>query len=158
MLRKTRRSVGRARPARIALVASQYNQKYVDGLLAGALRVLQEAGMMEPEVIRVPGAFEIPVAVAHLLRRRRDLRPEAILCLGVIWQGETRHADHIGEAITEALMRLQVDSGVPCIHEVLAVKNVVQAKARCLSTRTNRGEEAAQTGLAMVELLRKVSG
>lgn len=138
-------------------MASLYNQKYVDGLLAGASRVLRQAGLAEPEVFRVPGAFEIPVVAGHLLRRRPATRPEAILCLGVIWQGETRHADHIGEAITDALMRLQVESGVPCVHEVLAVKNVAQAKARCLSTRTNRGEEAAHTALAMVKLLRDMA-
>lgn len=154
MLRTLARKPVRHVPARVALVASQYNARYVDGLVAGAVRVLAEAGGPAPEVFRVPGAFEIPVVVARLLRRRPANRPEAILCLGVIWQGETPHAEHIGESITDALMGLQVDSGVPCVHEVLVVNSAAQAKARCLAARTNRGGEAALTALAMVELLR----
>ncbi len=89
----------------------------------------------------VPGAFEIPVAVATVARRF-ERRPDAVICLGLIWQGETTHAQHIGEAVTGALMRLAVETGVPVIHEVLTTATAEQARARCLTPETNRGTEA----------------
>lgn len=142
---------------RIAIVASRYNQRYVDGMLRAAQAVLKASGIGKVEVVRVPGAFEIPVAVAALLRRAEDA-PEAVICLGVIWQGATLHAQHIGEAITDALMRLAVDSGVPVIHEVLTIATREQAEARCLSPDMNRGTEAAQTAVAMAGLMRRLKG
>src|SRR6187399_233929 len=95
---------------RFAVVASRYNARFVDGLLAAALETLRAAGAPEPEVVRVPGSWEIPVAAAALVRRARG-RPDGVLCLGVIWQGETPHARHIGDAVSDALMRLAMDSG-----------------------------------------------
>jgi len=142
---------------RIAIVASRYNQRYVDGMLRAARAVLKASGVEQVEVVRVPGAFEIPVAAAALLRRTADV-PEAVICLGVIWQGATLHAQHIGEAITDALMRLMVDSGVPVIHEVLSIATREQAEARCLSQDQNRGTEAAQTAVAMAGLMRRLKG
>ncbi|MFO1460417.1 MAG: 6,7-dimethyl-8-ribityllumazine synthase [Verrucomicrobiota bacterium] len=138
---------------RFAVVASKYNATYVDGLLKAALGTLQGAGAPEPEVIRVPGSWEIPVVAAAVARRNRG-RPDAILCFGVIWQGETFHAQHIGDAVSDALMRLAVEFGVPVIHQVLTVSTEEQAVARCLNPETNRGIEAARTALEMAQLLR----
>lgn len=154
MLRESQPSIAEARGARVAIVASEYNRPYVDGLLEAATRRLGEAGVVL-EVVRVPGAFEIPVAAAALARRGEG-SPHAIVCLGVIWQGETQHADHVGAAVTHALMDIQVRSGIPCIHEVLTVRTAEQARARCLEAGTNRGMEAAHTAVAMVRLLRTV--
>jgi len=137
---------------RIAVVASRYNEVHVEGMLSAARQHLAQAGASVEEV-RVPGAFEIPVAVACLLRRS-GTKPDAVLCLGVIWVGETLHAQHIGEAVTSALMGLQVAAGVPCIHEVLTVSSEEQARARCLDPKTNRGLEAAATALEMGRLVR----
>ena len=137
---------------RIAIVASRYNELYVDGMLAAARGYLVHSGASVEEV-RVPGAFEIPVAVSCLLKRIEG-RPDAILCLGVIWVGETSHAQHIGEAVTSALMALQIETAAPCIHEVLSVRSEEQAKARCLEPKTNRGLEAAATALEMGRLVR----
>lgn len=137
---------------RIAIVASRYNEVHVEGMLSAARQHLVQAGASVEEV-RVPGAFEIPVAVACLLRRSGS-RPHAVLCLGVIWVGETLHAQHIGEAVTSALMDLQVAAAIPCIHEVLTVSSEEQARARCLDPKTNRGLEAAATALEMGRLVR----
>ena len=137
---------------RIAIVASRYNEVHVDGMLNAARQHLVQAGASIEEV-RVPGAFEIPVAVACLLRRSAN-KPHAVLCLGVIWVGETLHAQHIGEAVTSALMGLQVGAAIPCIHEVLTVSSDEQARARCLDPKTNRGLEAAATALEMGRLVR----
>ena len=139
----------------IAIVASRYNALYVNGLLKAARTELRQAGAGEVEVVRVPGAFEIPLAAGELARRSVR-RPAAIVCLGVIWQGETAHAHHLGEAITQALMQLQMATGVPCVHEVLLVRDREQARVRCLVAATNRGTEAAQTALTMAALLAKL--
>lgn len=141
---------------RIAIVASLYNTQFVDGMLESALETLRAAGAPEPEVVRVPGAWEIPVAAAALARRLTP-PPDAVVCLGLILQGETSHADHIGEAVSQGLMRLALKTGVPMIHEVLTVTGVEQARVRCLDPETNRGREAARTALEMARLLGTLS-
>ena len=136
---------------RFVIVASRYNAKHVDGMVRAAKAEFL-AAKAEVEVVRVPGAFEIPVAAAVVARRSVD-RPHAVVCLGLLWQGETTHAQHIGEAVTDALMHIAVETGVPMIHEVLTVATVGQADARCLAPETNRGTEAARTALDMAGIL-----
>jgi 6,7-dimethyl-8-ribityllumazine synthase len=123
-------------------------------MVDAAVAYLRTAGA-SIEVVRVPGAFEIPVAAASLVGEVAR-KPDAVICLGVIWQGETEHAQQIGGAVTNALMDLQMKTGVPCIHEVLTIRSEEQARARCLSTETNRGVEAAGTALEMGRLLREL--
>lgn len=156
MLQKQNKRKVRAEGLTVAIVASEYNRRYVDGMLRAARVHLNEAGAGY-EVVRVPGAFEIPVAAAALAQREKG-RPAAILCLGVIWQGETDHAQHIGESVTRALMDLQVSTGVPCVHEVLTVRTEEQARARCLEVEMNRGLEAARTAVLMARVLARIRG
>jgi 6,7-dimethyl-8-ribityllumazine synthase len=148
---KSRRTGGRG--GRFAIVGSQYNPRFTNALVKSAQTELRQAGA-EIEVIRVPGAFEIPVVAATLARRAPAF--DAILCLGVIIRGETAHADLIGRAITDALCRLQTEHGLPVVHEVLLLDNEAQARARCLPSGHNRGREAAQTALAMAALMRRL--
>lgn len=156
MLRKVQPLKSRARGGTFAIVASRYNARFVDSMLRAAKSELQRAGA-KVRVVRVPGAYEIPLVAAELARRSRltphASRPSAILCLGVILRGETTHAAHIGEAVSRALMDIQVAHGVPVIHEVLLLENAAQAKARCLDPKHNRGREAAQTALAMAAVM-----
>jgi 6,7-dimethyl-8-ribityllumazine synthase len=158
MLKPIRSKTLKARDARFAIVASQYNALYVDAMLRAARKELNRAGVKELQVVRVPGAFEIPVVAAQLARKGTDpARPlSGIICLGVILRGETVHAAHIGEAISRALMQIQVQSGVPVVHEVLLLENEAQARARCLSATHNRGAEAAQTALAIAEVMNRL--
>lgn len=152
MLRAHRKSARKpATGGRYVIVASRYNAKYVDGMVRAAKAELV-AAKAEVEVVRVPGAFEIPVAAVVVARRFTD-RLAAVICLGLLWQGETTHAQHIGEAVTDALMHIAVETGVPMVHEVLTVATVAQAEARCLAPGTNRGTEAARTALEMAKLL-----
>lgn len=156
MLKRVQKSAPRTPGLRVAVVASEYNRRHVDGLLDGALRVLKEAEI-EVEVVRVPGAFEIPVTVETLLRQPKA-EWSAVIALGVIIRGETAHADLVGGAVTRALMDCALRSAVPVIHEVLLVGSQRQADVRCLDPKFNRGGEAATTALAMGRLLGRLRG
>jgi 6,7-dimethyl-8-ribityllumazine synthase len=153
MLKPVTRRKRRAAGGRFAVVASSYNGRYVGAMLQAAEAELLAAGVEELRIIRVPGAFEIP-AVAARLARLNSPGFDAIICLGVILRGQTTHAEHIGTGVTAALIQLQVQTGRPLIHEVLLLENEDQAKARCLGKDHNRGAEAAQTALAMAEVMR----
>ena len=164
MLKTVKRKSHRANQARFAIVASRYNARYVDSMLAAAKAELKSASVGSIQVIRVPGAYEIPVVVSRLARTASPHasriahhdRLRAIICLGVILRGETAHAAHIGEAVSRALMQIQVRYEVPVIHEVLLLDNEEQARVRCLGKKHNRGAEAAQTALAMTEVMREL--
>jgi len=150
MLKPVKPTRARKTGGNFAIVASQYNAAYVDSMLHAAQAELKRVGA-KTQVVRVPGAYEIPVVAAKLTNHYP--RPVAILCLGVILRGETTHAAHIGEAVSRALMEIQVASGVPVIHEVLLLENELQAKARCLDAKHNRGREAAQTAIKMAQVI-----
>ena len=151
MLRRIRTKATKAGSAGFAIVASRYNGRYVDAMVRAARAELKRAGATQVEVFRVPGAYEIPVIAARLARAgsAHTTRFAAIICLGVILRGETVHAAHIGEAVSSALMEIQLKHELPVVHEVLLLENEQQARARCLSRTHNRGKEAAQTALMM---------
>ena len=146
----------KARGGRFAIVASEYNGLYVDAMLEAAKTELVRAGAECVQVTRVPGAFEIPVAAARLARMSPP-RWSAIICLGVILRGETTHAQHVGEAVTTALVQIQLEHDIPVIHEVLLLENEAQAKARCRGGKFNRGMEAAQTALKMAGVMKRLA-
>ena len=153
MLKKVSAKKQRASGAHIVIVASRYNAHYVDGMVRAAKATLTKAGATV-EVIRVPGAFEIPVVAATLARS--ETPPTAIVCLGVILRGATHHAQTICDAITQSLCATATARGVPIIHEVLMVEHELQARERCLDPRHNRGLEAAQTALEMVGVMKSL--
>ena len=155
MLKRTDKAGKTKAAGPIAIVASAYNAKYVDAMLDASLSVLGENGAGEVELIRVPGAFEIPVAVAKLARRKRK-RPVAIICLGLVIRGETAHAEHIGTTVSRLLGEISVETGVPVIHEVLLLENEDQARKRCVNRSTNRGTEAANTALKMGQIVQSI--
>jgi 6,7-dimethyl-8-ribityllumazine synthase len=154
----------RAGDGAFAIVASQFNARYVDAMLRAARAELKRAGVRQATVVRVPGAYEIPVVVAHLARNASagwqtngdGGKLSAIICLGVILRGQTVHAAHIGEAVSRALMEIQVRHEIPVIHEVLLLENEEQARVRCLSKTHNRGTEAAQTALQIAKVLNQL--
>ncbi len=156
MLKKVRTTgVPRADGTRFIIVASEYNALYVDSMLRAAQSELRAAGAKDVQVVRVPGAYEIPLIAARLARQTSEARQDAaIICLGVILRGETVHAAHIGEAVSSALMEIQLRYEVPVVHEVLLLENEAQARARCLDPKRNRGREAAQTALKMAGVMR----
>ncbi len=149
MLQKVQTKSLKSDGASFAIVASKYNARYVDAMLRAAKAEILRAGG-KVRVIRVPGAYEIPVVAARLARTGKC---SAILCLGVILRGATTHAQHIGEAVSNALAQIQVQHEMPVIHEVLLLENEPQAQERCLNKKHNRGTEAAQTALEMARVM-----
>ncbi len=154
MLRaKQSQPVYSAEGLRFAIVAGRYNQRYADELVLRANRALRTAGAKRKDVavVRVPGAFEVPMVVSRLAASGDY---DAIIALGVIIRGETKHADLIGRAVTDALSQIALRDGVPVVHEVLLLGNEQQAHVRCLQPKHNRGTEAALTAIEMAHLMR----
>jgi 6,7-dimethyl-8-ribityllumazine synthase len=139
---------------RFAIVAARYNPLYVDALVQAAEAEFRSAGASSPEIIRVPGSFEIPVVAAKLARRTPPF--SAILCFGAIFRGATTHADHIAQGVTHALAQLQIATGIPIIHGVLQFEDENQARIRCLGSEHNRGTEAARVALSMAEVMKSL--
>jgi len=129
---------------RFGLVVSEYNRDYTDALLDSAQAVLSG---YELKIVRVPGAYEIPLQVQRLARTGRYA---AIIALGLIWQGRTQHAQEISRAVTDALMRIMLETDVPVFHEVLTIKTETEARVRCFGKKLNRGREAAEAALKLV--------
>tara|TARA_B100001250_G_C19439832_1_gene631278 strand:+ start:101 stop:574 length:474 start_codon:yes stop_codon:yes gene_type:complete len=145
----------------IAIVASNFNKDIVDRLYNGAISTLEknEISEEEIEVIRVPGAFEIPVTVKSLLNKKQY---DVIITLGVIIRGETPHFEYIANECAHGISQLAINSGTPIIFGVLTVNNRQQAEERSKVvsdklgsdiTGKNKGSEAAQAALDMVDVL-----
>jgi 6,7-dimethyl-8-ribityllumazine synthase len=140
------------RSGTVAIVASRYNARFTDALVESASVTLAKlAPELAVRVVRVPGAFEIPVVVEALACSENQ--PLAILALGVIIRGSTAHADLIAESITGSLQDTGVSHLLPVIHEVLLVENAAQAETRTLGDELNRGREAAEAAIAMIEVM-----
>ncbi len=133
------------------LIASQYHPTLVDGLISHFQRELEA---ISPDasltVHRVPGSFEVPLAVQEATTRGKV---DAVVAFGVIIEGETAHASLVGGAVTQSLMQISLASRIPVIHEVLLVKNEEQARARCLDDNLNRGTEAARIAVQMAQAM-----
>jgi 6,7-dimethyl-8-ribityllumazine synthase len=140
---------------RIVIVASRYNATFTDALVDSASGKLNElCPDARVEVIRVPGAFEIPVVVEKLARSTNH--PAVIIALGVIIRGSTAHADLIAESITFSLHKTALKHCIPVIHEVLLVENAGQAEVRTLGDELNRGREAAEAAVEMIQVMSKL--
>jgi len=129
-------------PVRFAAVVSTYHAQYNEAMLASAAEVLKDYPF---DVVRVPGAFEIPLAVQRLARTKRYA---AILAFGVVWNGKTRHAEEILRACTDALMRISLENDIPVLHEILSVGSIPEVRARTMG-KLNRGIEAAKAALGV---------
>jgi 6,7-dimethyl-8-ribityllumazine synthase len=139
---------------RLAIVASEYKSTYVDGLVRFAS---EELSLLLPEsnfaTMRVPGSFEIPLGTKIVIE---TLNVHAVLAFGLIFDGQTLHAELIAGAVTRALLDLSLTHRVPVLHEVLVVKTHDQAKERCLMPTINRGTEAARAAVRMLAALRSL--
>ena len=141
---------------RFAVVASIYNSEFVDGLIAAAR---EELAAIAPgsavEVHRVPGSFEIPLGVQFVVERRNV---DAVFAFGLLWQGETSHADLIATSVTKALLDISLRMKLPVLHEVIVAQTEEQARERCLGTTINRGTEAARAAVRMLQTIEIIRG
>ncbi len=143
-------------PPRIAIVVSRFNDHVTEGLLRGARSALAEAGVGEDAVdlIRVPGAFEIPVTARHLAATGRFA---AVVCLGCLIKGETMHFEYIATAASHGIMHAAQATGVPMALGVLTALTEQQAQARSGDGPDNKGLEAGRAAVEMATLYRRLA-
>jgi 6,7-dimethyl-8-ribityllumazine synthase len=140
------------RGLQVAVVAAQWHPVVMDGLVAGALRGLAKCGVDEPLLVRVPGAFELPVAAARLARSGYDV----VVALGVVIRGGTPHFEYVCAAATDGLTRVAVDTGVPVGFGVLTCDDDQQAldRAGLPGSKEDKGRDAALAAVATAVALR----
>ena len=147
-----------ASKGRFAIIVSRWNELVTKQLLEGAIDEFSRHGAKEVEVVHVPGTWEIPVAAKALLGRPANARPTAVVALGCILQGATTHAALLGGDVSGALMRLQVETGVPFAWGVLTPESQEQALERSGMKMGNKGREAALAAIEMASVVEKIGG
>ena len=145
-----------AEGARFAIIASRWNPRITDALVAGARRTFADNGVAEAavDVLRVPGAWELPLAAARVAAARHHV---AIVALGCVVRGETRHFEHVADECARGLMRVALDHRVPVLNGVLAVEREADARSRAGGTHGNKGEEVARAAVEMAAMMRECS-
>lgn len=140
-----------------AIVVSEWNTEVTDALKNGAMETLVELGAKEEDIQieYVPGTFELPLG-AHYFAENTDVH--AIICLGCVIQGETRHFDFICQAAAQGIMQVGLDYSVPVVFGVLTTDNQQQAMDRAGGKHGNKGTEAAVTAVKMANLSDKIAG
>ncbi len=140
---------------RIGLVVARFNAYVTERLLAGALHALANVGVPDDQIVlvRVPGAFEAPLAARELAASGRF---DAIVCLGAVIRGDTPHFDFVAQAATDGLGRVMLDTGVPIAFGILTTNTVEQALDRSIEGKGNKGGEAVETVIEMVGVRRAI--
>lgn len=144
-----------ATTARFAIVVARFNGLIVESLLGGALDALKRHGVSENNitVVRVPGAFEMPVVARKLAERGES---DAIIALGAVIRGATAHFEYVAGQCASGLAAVGRDTGVPVAFGVLTTDTIEQAMDRAGTKSGNKGADAAMTALEMVSLLRNL--
>ena len=150
---------GELRPvpdARYAILASRWNPRVTDALVEGARAAMLAHGVAESalDIVRVPGALELPLAAQALARNGKHA---ALVALGCVVRGETRHYEHVADECARGLMQVSLENQVPVANGVLAVEKHADAEARAGGAHGNKGEEAALAALEMATLLRRLN-
>ena len=142
---------------RFAIVVSSFNKEFAEGLLRGARAALSECGVGDADVtiVRVPGAFEIPLAARHLIMTERF---DAVVCLGCLIKGDTMHFEYISESVSHGIMAVSADTGVPATFGVLTTLTEEQAVARAADGPDNKGREAALAAVEMTTIVEAIAG
>lgn len=146
MLQQTGRKPG--------IVISKFNLFITSQLLEGAIQSLGNHGTMEPEVIWVPGAVEIPL-MCKQLACRADI--DFVIALGCVIQGDTPHFDYVCSAVTQGVMQVTLETLKPVVFGILTTYTLEQAIERAALDRDNKGGEAADTGVYMAEMVRSLA-
>ena len=144
-----------ARDLRFAFVAARFNEFVVEPLIRGALDALKRHGATEKqiEIVRVPGAFDMPIVARKLALSRRY---EALIALGAVIRGQTPHFDYVAGECASGMARIALETGVPIAFGVLTTDTVEQAIDRAGGKAGNKGADAALTALEMANLMRRL--
>ncbi|WP_432939693.1 6,7-dimethyl-8-ribityllumazine synthase [Kribbella sp. CA-253562] len=144
----------RVEGARVAVVAAQWHPKVTDALVAGAIRALDESGVTDYSVIRVPGSFELPVTALHAAKSGYD----AVVALGVVIRGDTPHFEYVCQAATDGLMQVGMTTGVPVGFGLLTCDNDPQAldRAGLPDSREDKGYESTQAALSTLAAIKNL--
>jgi 6,7-dimethyl-8-ribityllumazine synthase len=147
---------GRASGLRFAVIVSKYNDFVTDRLQTGALAALEAAGAASEAVtvVRVPGAFEIPLAAQHAAESGRY---DAVICLGCLIRGETPHFEYISSAVSHGLTEAAAATGIPMAFGVLTTNSVEEALARAVEGAGNKGREAAAAAIEMADVIAQLT-
>ena len=147
---------GRAEGMRFAVIVSKYNDFVTDRLQAGAIAALGAAGVSGDDItiVRVPGAYEIPIAAQHAAESARF---DAIVCLGCVIRGETPHFEYISSAVAHGLADAAAATGVPMAFGVLTTNSVEEALARAVDGPGNKGHEAARAAVEMAGVVAQLT-
>jgi 6,7-dimethyl-8-ribityllumazine synthase len=140
-----------AKGLKAAIVLSRFNSFITERLLEGALDALVRHGANSPQIVRVPGAWEMPIVAAELARQKKY---DAVICLGAVIRGDTPHFDYVAGNAASGLARVSVETGVPIAFGLLTTNSVEQAIDRAGAKSGNKGFDAAMTAIEMVNLLR----
>ena len=142
---------------RFAIIVSRFNEEITEGLLMGARQALADAAVREEDVtiLRVPGAFEIPVAA---LRAAGTARFDAVICIGCLIKGDTMHFEYIASAACQGIADAAAATGVPMALGVLTTLTEEQALERAAEGPGNKGREAAEAAVEMATLFRELGG
>jgi 6,7-dimethyl-8-ribityllumazine synthase len=144
------------KPFTIGVVVSEWNADITHALYEGCRSTLLKHGVVEDHIhtVQVPGSFELPAGAKMLAGSRRF---DAIICLGCVIKGETRHDEYINIAVANGLTNLSLASGIPCIFGVLTPESPEQAQERAGGKHGNKGIEAAVTALRMAALRKQLA-
>ena len=139
----------------VAIVISRFNEEITQGLYEGAVARLKELGFSEGQItcVWVPGAVEIPIVANRLAQTAAY---EAIICLGAVIQGETKHFDYVCEHVNNGCLRVALDNDIPVIFGVLTTDNEEQARERIGGKVGHKGKEAVDAAVEMVSVLRQI--
>jgi 6,7-dimethyl-8-ribityllumazine synthase len=140
---------------KFAIILSKYNETIGKGLLKGAKEGLLENGVKEENIdlVKVPGAFEIPVTADKLASKKKY---EAIICLGAVIKGETAHFEYVSESCSSGILQVSLKHALPIIFGVLTTYTVDQALERSGSNDNNKGYESALTAIEMIKLFKSI--
>ena len=137
-----------------AIAVGRFYEDLAERLLAGALAAFEQLGAADVEVFDVPGAYELPLAANYAARSGRFA---GVACLGAVIRGETDHYDFVCSQTAAGIMRVQLDTGVPCAFGVLTCQTMEQALARAGGDKRDQGRHAAEAVVAMAALRGELS-
>ena len=143
-----------AKGLRIGIVVSRFNSLLTEQLVKGAVDAFVRLGGDEKNLtlVRVPGAYEIPLVAKRLAMKKYD----AVVALGAVVQGATAHADLINQATARAFSEISVETGVPVVDGIVSAENLEQAVERCGTKQGNKGFSAMQSAIEMANVVKKL--